>query len=109
MAMKIRTDDMVKVISGKDKGKTGRVLEVDPRRQRVVVEGVAIRKRHIRPRTLAQSQSQDEVGVVSSPGFIHVSNVMLIDPKSGEPTRVGIKREGGRKVRVARRSGQEID
>ena len=107
--LKIKTDDMVKVISGKDKGKTGRVIEVDPVRQKVVVEGVAIRKRHLRPRTLAQSQAQDEVGVVSSPGFIHVSNVMLLDPKTGDPTRIAIKREGGRRVRVAKKSGEDID
>jgi ribosomal protein L14 len=108
--MKVRRDDMVKVISGKDRGKTGRVLRVDRPNHRVFVEGLNIRKRHIRPRTLRDTQRQQEIGgVVESEGPIHVSNVMLIDPKSGEPTRVGVKREGGRRVRVAKRSGTEID
>jgi large subunit ribosomal protein L24 len=110
MGMKIRKDDTVRVISGKDRGKTGRVLRVDAAQRRVYVEGVGIRKRHIRPRTLRDTQRQQEVGgVVESEGPIHVSNVMLIDPKSGEPTRVGIKREGGRRVRLAKRSDTEID
>jgi large subunit ribosomal protein L24 len=110
MGMKIRKEDTVKVISGKDRGKTGRVLRVDAERGRVYVEGVAIRKRHIRPRTLRDTQRQQEVGgVVESEGPIHVSNVMLIDPKSGDPTRVGVKRDGGRRVRVAKKSGTEID
>ncbi len=103
MALKVRKDDMVRVISGKDRGKTGRVLRVDPKAQRVFVEGVAVRKRHMRPRTM-----QEQGGVIESEGPVHVSNVMLIDPKSGEPTRVGITRENGRRARVARRSGEEI-
>jgi len=110
MGMKIRRDDMVRVISGKDRGKTGRVLRVEPDRERVYVEGVAIRKRHIRPRTVRDTQRQQEVGgVVESEGPIHVSNVMLLDPGTGEPTRVAIKREGGRRIRVAKRSGTEIE
>ncbi len=110
MALKIRKEDMVKVISGKDRGKTGRVLRVEPERQRVYVEGMNIRKRHIRPRTLRDTQRQQEIGgVVESEGPIHLSNVMLIDPKTGEPTRVGIKREGRRRVRIAKKSGAEID
>ena len=104
MAMKVRQDDMVKVILGKDRGKTGRVLQVAPRRERVYVEGIAIRKRHIRPRT-----AQEQGGVVESPGPVHVSNVMLIDPKSDEPTRVGVRREDGQRKRIAKRSGEEID
>ncbi len=103
MALKVRRDDMVRVISGKDRGKTGRVLRVDSARDRVYVEGVAVRKRHMRPRTM-----QEQGGVIESEGPIHVSNVMLIDPKSGEPTRVGIKREDGQRKRIARRSGEEI-
>ena len=111
MGMKVRRDDMVKVISGKDRGKTGRVLRVEPDKQRVYVEGVAIRKRHIRPRTLRDTQRQQEIGgVVESEGPIHVSNVMLVDPKSGETTRVGVRRdEGGSRVRIAKKSGTEID
>ena len=108
--MKIRRDDMVKVISGKDRGKTGRVIRVDTERERVYVEGLNIRKRHIRPRTLRDTQRSQELGgIVESEGPIHVSNVMLIDPKSGDPTRVGVKREDGRRVRIAKRSGTEIE
>ncbi len=108
--MKIRRDDTVKVISGKDRGKTGRVLRVEPARQRVYVEGINVRKRHIRPRTVRDTQRAQELGgIVESEGPIHVSNVMLIDPKSGDPTRVGVKREDGRRVRVAKRSGTEIE
>ncbi len=108
--MKVRRDDMVKVISGKDRGKTGRVLRVDTAAQRVYVEGLNIRKRHIRPHTLRDTQRAQELGgIVEKEGPIHVSNVMLIDPDSGEPSRVGIKRDGGRRVRVAKKSGKEID
>jgi large subunit ribosomal protein L24 len=108
--MKVRRDDMVKVMSGKDRGKTGRVLRVDPDKQRVYVEGLNIRKRHIRPHTLRDTQRAQELGgIVESEGAIHVSNVMLLDPESGEPTRVGVKREGGRRVRIAKKSGTEID
>jgi large subunit ribosomal protein L24 len=110
MGMRIRRDDMVKVLSGKDRGKTGRVLRVDLAKERVYVEGLNIRKRHVRPRTLRDTQRAQEIGgIVESEGPIHVSNVMLIDPKSGEPTRVGIKREGGRRVRIAKKSGAEIE
>jgi large subunit ribosomal protein L24 len=107
---RIKRDDTVKVISGKDRGKTGRVLRVDPRRRRVFVEGLNMRKRHQRPQQIPGTQRGGEVGgVVESEGPIHVSNVMLLDPGSGQPTRVGIRREGGRRVRVARRSGEAID
>ena len=110
MAIKIRKDDMVKIISGKDRGKTGRVLRVEPERGRVYVDGCAIQKRHTKPRSLRDVQRQQEVGgIIEAPGPIHVSNVMLIDPKSGDPTRVGIKRDGERRIRVAKRSGAEID
>jgi large subunit ribosomal protein L24 len=110
MAMKIRRDDTVKVISGKDRGKTGRVLRVDPKHERVYVEGLNIRKRHIKPRTLRDTQRAQELGgIVESEGPIHISNVMLLDPGSGDPTRVAVKRDGDRRVRVAKRSGTEID
>ena len=110
MALKIRKDDNVRVISGKDRGKTGRVLRVDPTRQRVYVEGLNIRKRHIRPRTVRDTQRAQEIGgVVESEGPIHVSNVMLVDPKSKRPTRVGVKRQDGRRVRVAKDSGEELE
>ena len=110
MALKIRRDDTVRIIAGKDRGKTGRVLRVDPQRRRVFVEGLNMRKRHQRPQQIPGTQRGGEVGgVVESEGPIHVSNVMLLDPGSGQPTRVGIRREDGRRVRVARRSGEAID
>jgi len=74
------------------------------------VEGVNIVKRHIKPRTLRDTQRAQELGgIVEMEGPIHVSNVMLIDPESGEPSRVTVKREGGRRVRVAKKSGKEIE
>ncbi len=108
---RIRRDDQVKIITGKDRGKTGRVLRVDPRRRRVYVEGLNIQKRHRRPRTLRDTSRSQEVagGVIEAEGPIHISNVMLLDPSSGDPTRVGVKREGGRRKRMARASGNEID
>ena len=107
---RIRRDDTVKVISGKDSGKTGRVLRVEPRRERVFVEGVNIQKRHHRPRSLRDVQRAQEVGgIVESEGPIHISNVMLLDPKSNEPTRVGVRRGEGGRERVARKSGEAID
>jgi large subunit ribosomal protein L24 len=110
MGIKIRRDDTVRIIAGKDRGRTGRVLRVDPRAEKVYVEGANIVKRHMRPRTLRDTQRAQEIGgIVEKEGPIHVSNVMLIDPDSGEPTRVGVKREGDRRVRVAKRSGKEID
>jgi large subunit ribosomal protein L24 len=110
MGMKIRKDDQVKVISGKDSGKTGRVLRTDPVHQKVYVEGMNIQKRHTKPRTLRDTQRAQELGgIVEAEGPIHASNVMLLDPKTGDPTRVSIKREGGRRVRVAKKSGTEID
>jgi large subunit ribosomal protein L24 len=108
--MKIRRDDEVLVISGKDSGKRGRVLRVDPKRERVYVEGLNIIKRHQRPRQVADAQRPESVGgVIEREGPIHVSNVMLVDPKGQEPTRVSIVRENGKRFRVARRSGQRID
>jgi large subunit ribosomal protein L24 len=110
MALKIRRDDTVRIIAGKDRGKTGRVLRVDPVKHKVFVEGANIVKRHMKPRTLRDTQRAQEMGgIVEMEGPIHISNVMLIDPDSGEPTRVSMKREGGRRVRVAKKSGKEID
>jgi large subunit ribosomal protein L24 len=110
MGMKVRSGDQVKVISGKDKGKTGKVLRAEPKKQRVFVEGLNIQKRHQRPRTLRDTQRGGEVGgVIEREGPIHISNVMLLDPRGGAPTRVGIVREDGRRKRIAKRSGEEID
>ncbi len=93
------------VISGKDKGKKGRVLKTYPRENRVLVEGVNMVKKHVRP-----SQQNPQGGIVEQEAPIHASNVMLIDPKSGEPTRIGYKvLDNGKKVRIARKSGEPID
>ncbi len=104
-SIKIRRDDQVKVISGKDSGKTGRVLRVDRERDRVFVEGMNIQKRHQKARGITQAQ---QAGVIEKEGPIHISNVMLLDGK-GQPTRVGIKREDGQRKRISRKSGEEID
>jgi large subunit ribosomal protein L24 len=105
--MKIRTDDQVIVISGKDKGKTGRVLRVDRKGDRVFVEGLNMIKRHQRP---LPGRPNMQVGVIEREGPIHVSNVAIVDPKDKKPTRVGIRRdESGNRMRVTKRSGSELD
>jgi large subunit ribosomal protein L24 len=110
MRPKIRRDDEVVVISGKDRGKSGRVLRVEPRKQRVFVEGLNIVKRHQRPQQVRGAQRAEQVGgVIEKEGPIHISNVMLLDPKDRKPTRVGITREGGARTRVARRSQTKLD
>ena len=110
MAAKIRRDDEVVVISGKDRGKTGKVLRVDPQKGRVYVEGLNLVKRHQRPQQVRGAQRAETVGgVIEKEGPIHISNVMLLDPKERKPTRVGISREGGERVRLARRSGTKLD
>jgi large subunit ribosomal protein L24 len=108
---KIRRDDTVIVRSGKDRGKTGRVLKVDPKKDKVYVEGLNIVKRHTRPQQVRDAQRAEQVGgVIEKEGPIHISNVMLVDPKEDQPTRVGIERdEDGTRRRVARRSGARID
>jgi large subunit ribosomal protein L24 len=106
MSAKIRRDDDVVVISGKDRGKTGKVLRVDRARERVYVEGLNLVKRHQRP---TPQRPNVQAGVIEREGPIHISNVMLLDPKDNKPTRVGVTREGGVRRRVARRSGQQID
>ena len=103
--LKIRRDDQVIVISGKDRGKTGKVLRVEPKTERVFVEGLNIVKRHQRPRP----GSTDPGGVVEKEGPIHISNVMLLDPQDNKPTRVGVTREDGKRFRVSRKSGKRLD
>jgi large subunit ribosomal protein L24 len=108
-ALKIRSGDKVQVISGKDRGKTGRVLRVQPERERVFVEGLNMIKRHTRPKEVAGAQTQAQMGgVIEREGPIHVSNVMLLDAK-GKPTRVRIERDGGQRVRVAKSTGARLD
>jgi large subunit ribosomal protein L24 len=109
--MKIRKDDHVVVIGGKDKGKTGRVLRTEPRRHRVYVEGLNIVKRHQRPRSVKDTQRGGEAGgIIDKEGPIHVSNVMLLDPEDNKPTRVGVRRtDDGKRQRIARRTGTAIE
>jgi large subunit ribosomal protein L24 len=107
MPSRVRTDDQVMVISGKDRGKSGRVLRVEPKKNRLYVEGLNMVKRHQRPQQTAGGQTAG--GVIEREGPIHASNVMLIDPKDGKPTRVGIEIEDGKRLRVSKRSGQRLD
>jgi len=104
MANKIKKGDTVVVLTGKDKGKSGEVLRLDPRESRAVVQGVNVVKRHQRP------SMQSQGGIEEKEAPIHVSNLAVSDPKDGKPTRVGFQTlDDGRKVRVARRSGETID
>lgn len=102
--MHVKKGDKVKVISGKDKGKTGVILAAFPKKNRVIVEGVNIVKKHAKP-----SQDNPQGGIISQEAAIHASNVMPIDPKTGEPTRVGYKEVDGKKVRIAKKSGEVLD
>ena len=102
-ALKIRTGDQVLVLAGKDKGKKGKVLQVFPVQQRVVVEGVNQMTKNVRARKEKETGQR-----VQFNGPIHLSNVMLIDPKSGKPTRVGMTMVGDKKVRVATRSKEPL-
>jgi large subunit ribosomal protein L24 len=105
MAARIRKDDTVIVLAGKDKGRSGKVLKVLVKEERVLVEGVNMMKRHTKP-----DVANPNGGVISKEAALHISNVALRDPKTGKPTRVGFKvNDKGRKVRVAKGSGVEID
>jgi large subunit ribosomal protein L24 len=109
-ALKIRSGDRVQVIAGKDRGKTGRVLRTEPAKERVYVEHLNMIKRHTRPQQVAGAQSEQQLGgVIEREGPIHISNVMLVDPASAKPTRVGIEREDGKRFRVAKRTGKRLD
>ncbi|MDX1386343.1 MAG: 50S ribosomal protein L24 [bacterium] len=102
---RIRKNDQVMVTGGKDKGKMGRVLLIDKDGKRVLVEKVNMVKKHMKP-----TQKNPQGGVQEKEASIHISNVMLVDPKSGKPTRVGIKiLEDGKKVRFAKKSGEVLD
>jgi large subunit ribosomal protein L24 len=104
ITIKIKKEDQVKVIAGKDKGKSGRVLEVDRVNGRVVVEGVGMVKRHTRP----NPQKQIQGGIAESERSIHISNVMLTT-SNGQVTRVGTRVDGNTRVRVARKTGEVIE
>jgi len=104
MAAKIRKGDNVIVLSGRDRGRRGEVIQVMPAEGRALVRGIHMVKRHQR-----QSATQDG-GIISKEASIHLSNLAIVDPKDGKPTRVGFKiMPDGKKVRVAKRSGAEID
>ncbi|GGH25400.1 50S ribosomal protein L24 [Alsobacter metallidurans] len=104
MAAKIKKGDKVVVITGRDQGKTGEVVQVMPKETRAIVRGVNLVKKHQR-----QTANQ-EGGIISKEATIHLSNLAVVDPKDGKPTRVGFKvLEDGRKVRFAKRSGDLID
>lgn len=102
--MHVKKGDKVKVLSGKDKGKQGTVLEAYPKLDRVLVEGVNMVKKHAKP-----SQDNPQGGILNIEAPIHVSNVLPIDPKSGEPTRVGYEVRDGKKIRIAKKSGAELE
>jgi len=104
MAAKIRKGDKVVVLTGRDKGRTGEVIEVRPAEHRALVRGVNLVKRHQR------QSAQQQGGIISKELPVHLSNIAIADPKDGKPTRIGFKiNTDGRKVRVAKRSGAEID
>lgn len=102
--MHVKKGDKVQVISGKDKGKQGVVLAAFPKKNRVLVEGVNIIKKHSKP-----TQANPQGGIIEKEAPIHVSNVMALDPKTGVPTRVGYQLVDGKKVRVAKKSGELLD
>lgn len=102
--MHVKKGDKVTVISGKDRGKEGTILEAYPKNDRVLVEGINMVKKHAKP-----SQDNPQGGILTQEAAIHVSNVMPMDPKTGEPTRVGYKIIDGKKVRIAKKSGESLD
>ena len=104
MAAKIKKGDRVVVLTGKDTGRQGQVLQVLPKDNRVLVAGINMVKRHTRP-----TQGDPQGGIKNKEATLHISNVAYIDPKSGEATRVGFKMDGDKKVRVAKKSGEVID
>ena len=101
--MRIKKGDNVIVITGKDKGKKGKVIKAIPLVERVVVEGVNIKKKHMKPK---KSGQKGQIVEMAAP--LHVSNVAIVDPKDGKPTRIGIKFTGDKKLRISKRSGVEL-
>src|SRR5699024_10500979 len=104
LSMHVKSGDKVTVLSGKDKGKQGTILQAFPKKERVLVEGVNMVNIHSQP-----SQENPQGGILNVEAPIHVSNVMPIDPKTGEPTRVGHEVKDGKKVRIAKKSGEPLD
>lgn len=101
--MRIKKGDNIIVISGKDKGKEGKVVKAIPTQDKVVIEGVNIKKKHMRPK---KSGQKGQIVEIAAP--LHVSNVQILDPKDKKPTRIAMKTVGGKKIRVSRRSGAEL-
>lgn len=101
--MKLKKGDTVLIISGKDRGKKGKVLEALPKEERIVVEGANLRKKHVRPRRMGEKGQ-----IIELPAPIHISNLKLICPKCGKATRVGYKILEGKKIRICKKCGQEI-
>ncbi len=104
MAARIRKNDSVMIMAGKDRGKVGKVIRVHPSEDRAVVERLNMVKRHVKPRT-----PQDTGGILEKEASIHLSNLMFVDPQDGRPTRVGFKVVDGRKSRISRRTGNVLD
>ncbi len=100
---KIKTGDQVVVLTGKDKGSKGTVIKIIKDKDRVIVEGVNMIKKHVKPST-----ENPQGGIVEKEAPIHISNVALVDPKTGEATRVGYEIKDGKKVRVSKKSGEVI-
>jgi large subunit ribosomal protein L24 len=105
--MKIKKGDQVIVIAGKDKGREGTVIKTDPERQRVLVQGVSMIKKHTKVNYQGQRGAK-EGGISNQEALIHVSNVALIDPETKKPARAGYRFDGEKKVRVARPSGKDV-
>jgi len=101
--MKIRKDDIVLIISGKDKGRKGKVIEALPKEAKVIIENINLRKKHIKPR-----KSGEKGQIVELPGPLNVSNVKIVCPKCGKAARVGYKLEGKKKFRICKKCNQEI-
>ncbi len=104
MAARIKKNDSVMIIAGKERGKVGKVIRVQPQQERAVVERLNMVKRHVKPRG-----PQDSGGILEKEASIHLSNLMLVDPQDGRPTRVGFKLVDGRKMRVSRRTRNVLD
>jgi large subunit ribosomal protein L24 len=103
--MKFKKNDTVVVIAGKDKGVTGKIIEIDRALERVVVEGVNVKKKHVRPKGRGEKGT-----IIEKPFSIHASNVMIADPKTGKPSRISITRDEKKgRVRIAKKSGKSID
>ena len=102
MNTKLKKNDLVKILTGKDKGKQGRILEIDTEKGRVLVEGLNMKKKTVRPRN-----QQEKGGIIEVEGYLHISNVAVLG-KDGKPTRLGYKLEGGKKVRFAKTTGEAI-